>query len=65
MSNSTVSFPSITSISAWAKRQVSYLGGDETLPYVLKDGLYNYFTFDGTNYVMQMTSKLDLQENRK
>jgi hypothetical protein len=60
-----VSFPAVTSISAWAKSQVSYLGGDETLPYALKNGMYHYFTFDGTNYVLQMTSEKDLQENRK
>lgn len=61
--NNTISFGSISGIIAWTGRnQIQYVGGSEKLPYVLKDKLYHYFTFNGSQYVLSMTSERDLQE---
>lgn len=57
-----ITFPSITSIIAWAKSGIRYLDGEEKLPYVLKDGLYNYFTFTDGAYYLFATSVKDLQD---
>lgn len=65
MNNNTVSFPSVSSISGWARNRIQYLDGSELLPYVLKDGLYQYFSFRDGQYVLFCTSLKDLQEKEK
>jgi len=61
MNNNTVSLPSVTSISAWARNRVRYLGGSELLPYVLKDDMYYYFSLVDGEYVLFCTTIRDLQ----
>lgn len=42
---SNLVFYSITSICTWAgtKNGILFLEGDETMPYILRDGIYYYF----------------------
>lgn len=55
-------FPSITSLNKWAGVTVSFVEG---IPYVLKDGLFYYFTQDDKkNYRLAMTSLTDLGEQK-
>jgi len=61
----TVPFQSITSIIAWAKASVQYLAGDPNIPYVLKDGVYQYFSFNGEKYQLFATSERDLNHLEK
>lgn len=59
-----VSFPSVTSISGWARSSIRYLGGDYKAPYVLKDGMYQYFSFRDGIYTLFATSERDLNEEK-
>lgn len=56
---------SITSIMKWAGvREVSYVGGDSSLPYVFKDGLYHYFKRNESGeYSLVMTSLRDVADD--
>lgn len=68
MSNNTVSFTSITGILNWAEgvQSARYLSTDYSMPYVLKNGLWNYFTWNEQEkkYYLSMTSERDLQERK-
>lgn len=55
-----MTFTSITSIMAWAKATVQYLGGDPKTPYVLKGNMYQYFSYDEGQYKLFCTSERDL-----
>lgn len=56
-------YQSITSIMQWAgTRVIQYVGGDSSLPYVYKDGMYYYFEQTEQGYEMIMTSLWDLNE---
>lgn len=56
---------SITSIMKWANvREVSYVGGDSSMPYVFKDGLYHYFKQNESGeYSLIMTSLRDVADD--
>lgn len=61
----SISFASITGIMAWVGgNHVMFLDGDEKLPYCLKNGMYNYFGYDGKQYNLIMKSDRDLQEKQ-
>lgn len=61
-------FTSITQIISWAKAAVQYLGGDPKTPYVLKNNIYQYFSFNAEEkqYILFCTSERDLnhEENK-
>ena len=63
-SNTVLSFGSISGIIAWTgcNQAVKYMDGSEKLPYVYFRNLYHYFSFDGKQYQLVMTSERDLQE---
>lgn len=63
----SISFPSVTSIMSWAKSAVMYLGGDPKTPFILKDNLYHYFSYqdDGGIYKLFATSERDLNRLEK
>ncbi len=62
--NNPVSFPSVTSIAGWARSSIRYLGGAPEAPYVLKDGMYCYFSFRDGIYTLFCTSIRDLNEEK-
>lgn len=55
-----ITFPSVTSISGWAKSTIQYLEGSEKLPFVLKGNLYHYFSLRDGQYYLFCTSLQDL-----
>jgi len=56
---------SVSSIEGWAgNNNIQYIDGDDKMPFIWKNGLYNYFAFDGTHYVLIMTSIESLNEKR-
>lgn len=61
-----ITFGSISGIIAWTGRNqpVKYMEGSEKLPYVYHKNLYHYFSFDGKQYTLVMTSERDLQERK-
>ena len=64
-SANSISFGSIASILRWTgKNDVRYMEGSEKLPYVYHKNLYHYFSFDGKQYQLVMTSEHDLQERK-
>ena len=65
LETNTVSFQSVTSISGWAKSSIRYLGGAPEAPYVLKDGMYQYFSFRNGTYTLFATSERDLNEEKE
>jgi len=52
---------------SWAKSTVQYLGGDPQTPFILKDNLYHYFSFqdEGGTYKLFATSERDLNRLEK
>lgn len=63
--NNPITFGSISGILAWTGRnQVKYMEGSDKLPYVYHKNLYHYFSFDGKQYILIMTSEKDLQERK-
>ena len=70
-----LNFPSTGSLEKWASTWEGFLDGDQSFPYVMKEGLYYYFAL-GTlqivkdrkfpipskNYVLVMTSTKNLGE---
>ena len=60
-----MTFPSITSIIAWARSQVHYLEGSELSPYVLKGNMYHYFSLGGGQYTLFCTTERDLNYMEK
>ena len=65
-SNTVLSFGSISGILRWVgnNQAVKYMEGSEKLPYVYFRNLYHYFSFDGKQYQLVMTSERDLQEKK-
>ena len=58
-----LTLPSCTSISAWAGKtnDIKYLGGNEEIPFIEKDGVWYYFQkiADGYRLIMSATSNLN------
>ncbi len=73
--NTTVSFPNIGSLTKWATTWEGFVDNNHSWPYVMKDGLYYYFSL-GTleivkgekfpipskNYVLVYTSSKNLMK---
>jgi hypothetical protein len=62
-------FSSVTGILNWADgiQSARYLSTDYSMPYVIKDGQYQYFAWNEQDkkFYLVMTSKKDLQEKEK
>ena len=58
-------YPSVNSIYQRLQSRVQYFENDDTMPYILKDGLYQYFVQDADKYFyVGMTSLKELGENK-
>jgi hypothetical protein len=52
----------VSQIQTWAaNRDIQFVSGSRDLPYVFKDGLFYYFTKQGNEYHLAMTSIHDLE----
>lgn len=61
-----LTFASVGGLGLWGDSWGGFLDGDENLPYVLKDGLFHYFTKqDDGSFILTMTSTKDLNEKEK
>ena len=62
-----LSFISTGGMALWGDNWIGWMDENPTernMPIVLKDSLYHYFAFDGTQYNLVMVSEINLKEKK-